>query len=107
MTYDELLRARLAIEDAGWPGNGTGPWIDAMDHALRKHHRDHQFAIVGYAIGVHTTPVTNEAALAAWLTLLGTIEKRAKSVPEPSDPGYGRPIRPASVLPGYGQRRKR
>ena len=112
MTPPELEDAYVAIIRAGWP-NETGPWIDAMDLALRKHHADHQFLIVGFGLGRSHDPPrpghpTDGPDRAAWLTLLGLVNKRARSAPQDSDPGYGRTIRPASVLPAYrGIPRKR
>lgn len=104
MTPAELEDAYLDVVKAGWPDNGTGPWIDAMDLALRKRHRDHQFLIVGFALA-KCMETGSTAAMAAWSTLLGLLEKRSQEAP--IDPGYGRMLRPPSVLPGYRPGRRR
>lgn len=35
MTLAELEAAYSQLVGVGWPGNGTGPWVDAMDLELR------------------------------------------------------------------------
>jgi hypothetical protein len=100
LTRESLSEAFLSIESRGWP-DGNGPWIDAMDLALRTYAMDHQFAIVGYAIGVTDS---DDAHQAAWKVLLQYVNKRARGVePELANPGYrDRVPRPMSVLPGHG-----
>lgn len=98
LTIAALKAGFHEIEERGWTESGSGPWVDAMDLALRRFEIRHQFAIAGYAIGVCTTPVTEERRLAAWLELLAKVNFRAAPLID-VDPGYGRQIRPASVLP--------
>lgn len=114
MTLDELEAAYNRIVGAGWPGNGTGPWVDAMDQELRtKFPADHQLLIVGFGLGRSHDPPrpghpTDGPDHAAWRTLLVSVVKRTRVDAARIDLGYGRPLRPASVVPGYaGERRSR
>lgn len=102
LTRDKLVEWVAQIEELGWP-SGNGPWIDVMDHALRKHHLDYQHAIVGFALGS-----TSEARQAAWKVLLEHVNKRTRDTPELGNPGYRPPPpRPVSVIPGYREPRRR
>lgn len=74
-------------------GTRSGPWIDHMDLALRKFDISHQFAIVGFGIGVaygvndasgHTPPER-----AAWSTLLVIVTKRAGPIELGQEPPGG------------------
>lgn len=114
MTLDELEAAYNRIVGAGWPGNGTGPWVDAMDQELRtKFPTDHQLLIVGFGLGRTNNPLPSDpgevAAHVVWQALLVAVTKRSRSDAARIDLGYGRTIRPPSVLPSgvVGQARRR
>ena len=116
MTHDEIEAAYRRLICVGWP-NETGPWVDAMDLELRtKFPADHQLLIVGFGLGRSHDPPrpghpTDGPDHAAWRTLLVSVVKRTRVEAARIDLGYGRPLRPSSVVPGYAgesrQSRKR
>lgn len=102
LTVALIEEAFRSVESRGWPSVDSGPWIDAMDLALRTYELRHQFAIVGYGLGRGGPGEILRRP--GWITLLERVNTRAEPIQLPST---DRIPRPASVIPGGGGFRRR